>query len=188
MARHILAAVLMITATLAQASDWQLAGPVKSKRVDGLLFFDAASVDHSSPTKVRVWAKALSTKAMDRYWNKHQKDITTQAADKIVHYYAPSYMRLERVMNQYKDPKAYTADAGLLTGYELIANTNAVPPAVMFLFEIDCSGKRYRALSLTTFTPSGDLDNTTTTPNTPYNFIAPDTNAEGLMHMLCPTR
>jgi len=53
------------------AADWQYTGNSVTDKEATALFFDAASVERPSKGSVRVWVKAISQKALNRYYEKH---------------------------------------------------------------------------------------------------------------------
>ena len=53
------------------AADWQYTGNSAIGKEATAMFFDADSVEHPNKGTVRVWVKAISQKALNRYYEKH---------------------------------------------------------------------------------------------------------------------
>ncbi len=186
--RVVLVLGVTLSASVALASDWQYAGYAKTPISEAHLFFDTQSVSRPSQGVTRVWVKSIKTRILDRYAKTHEKLVTEKAARKVAVYYRPQFLELPVAQAMYSAPNALAKAAVEITLYEVLANEPDIVSETALYFEIDCIGKRYRLLAATLYKDDGTVGKSTTTSNSTFQFIAPDTNAERFSLLVCPSK
>jgi hypothetical protein len=138
--------------TVAKASDvdWKLYG---SSTVDGdtdYCFYDLRGAVETPDRHVRVWAKCLHGKAMDAI--DKEKDfggaILKNTARKIIDKYIPPIALVEDLSVE---------DAMHFSMFEETANVSGIKPAIRVFYELDCSKKMLRELSIEVFKVDGRI-------------------------------
>jgi hypothetical protein len=165
-------AVAVVQIGFAQTGvDWKLYGGAS---VDGasLCFYDANGVVREPGNQIRVWAKCLPAEALGNV--RLTDEITNDAAQKIVDGYVPPIV----VVGEMKFDKIPEIVSG-----EEIANLDSVRPQSRFFYEIDCSERMIRALSVYIET-KGKVGSSDKTAD--WEHVAPETNGARLLKILCP--
>jgi hypothetical protein len=136
----LVALILVPVAAIAQAFDWKLYGGATMPDGETWCFYDAASVISSS-RHLRVWTKCLLQKEIFKVNVDHDfgGEIPKIVARKIVDRYIPPIAIVEVIdLNK----------TMLVIGAEQIANIGNINPNSRILYEIDCSEKMIRELSV----------------------------------------
>jgi hypothetical protein len=161
-----LAFLLPFKAT-AQSVDWKLYAGSRIQEGDISCFYDAVGVTRTSG-RVRVWTKCLLEKELGNVYN--DPIITDAAARKIADYYVPPLAR-----------GVQGIDLDTMIGYvvaEQIANVGKIEPSSRIFYEIDCSEKMFRELSIT-------ISHGHTDRPSDWKHIGPETNVTVLHNLVC---
>jgi malate synthase len=176
----VLFAVMGAPAGSAQTSsvDWKLFGAVTVNEDREFCFYEAKGVVHSTVSHIRVWAKCLPQKDIDAVDIEKDFDgkILKNTAQKVARYYAPPIAAVEAV----------DADAAMfITEYEEIADLANIPPRASIYYELNCSDRMLRELSIHV-----QADGKTGSRDKPsdWKYVPPEGNAANLLKILCPTR
>jgi hypothetical protein len=174
----LIAASLLVTgpAHSATSVDWKLYGGAKIGATSDYCFYDAEGVVKQPDTHLRVWTKCLSENEMDSVDIEKEPDnkITKNAARKIIGGYVPPIIAIEKMdFNKIADVAAA----------EEIANASGIQPHSRILYELNCSEKMLRELSITIYGKIGPSDR----PKD-WKYVGPETNAATLLTILCPRR
>jgi hypothetical protein len=104
-------------------------------------FYDAKGVVKQPDAHLRVWTKCLSQQDLDNFDPKTDlgKKVVDTAARKVIDAYLPPIVA---VMHFEFD------QAVAIIGYEVTANLIFIEPTARILYEIDCSQKMLRELSM----------------------------------------
>jgi hypothetical protein len=149
---------LLAVLTLASASgayaqsgeaDWQMygrsglasTGIVDQTHGDNLLFFDAAGIVHRRDGHIEVWTKALPRKELEAQPANEQmtKKFIDFTKQKIANGYVPP---LFSVTELDANGRLY------VLAQEAAANMAGIVPTLQILYELDCTNRVLRALSL----------------------------------------
>jgi hypothetical protein len=167
-------------AETAAGVDWKLYGSV-SDGGERLCFYDAAGVTRNPEggTRVlmRVWVKCLPQAALEAIDIEKDFDgkIAKNAARKVAEHYVPPLAEVETV----------DFDQMLETVWrEEAANIAGIQPAARIFYELDCSDRRLRELSME-FQAKGKFGYRNT-PRREWTPIPPETNGARLLKILCP--
>jgi hypothetical protein len=168
--RFTLALALLMSvpvAATAQPVDWKLYGGA-TVPVESSCFYDAAGVTRTSG-HVRVWTKCLPQNETEKV---DSEEIVKAAGRKIAEGYVPPLAEVVHI------------DFDGVTAWivaEQIANMSNIEPNARIFYEIGCSEKMVRQLSLMTVS-NGRLNY----DDRPREFhIAPETNVARLTSLLC---
>jgi hypothetical protein len=155
--------------------DWKVYG---SASVSGpeICFYDAKSVARRADKLLRVWTKCLSQQDLDKVNVKNDYDgkIVENAARKMVNGYVPPIALVEDDVDFDK--------ATMITGYEESANIADIEPHARIFYELDCSERMSRELSINLFVDGkrGGIQR----PGD-WKYIPPEGNAARLLKLLC---
>jgi hypothetical protein len=138
----VLAVLAGTSACLAQVLnvDWKLFGTAPGP-TETMCFYDAKSLAKEPDSKVRVWAKCISKKAMDDIDTESPlgKSIIHAAAERVAHYYVPPIALVQNVSQE---------DSVGIASYEASADLAGIQPEATVLYEIDCERGMARNLSV----------------------------------------
>src|SRR5216117_3699580 len=76
----LLALIESLSASIANASDWQYAGYDKKGTVESHNFFDAEGISRPTKDIARVWVKSILARNLDRYEKTHRKAVVEKTA------------------------------------------------------------------------------------------------------------
>jgi hypothetical protein len=127
-------------------TDWRLYGGADLGKDGGeqKLFFDAAGIIRRGDGHIEVWTKALPQKALDRAdkpGSATQKKIVDSAVHKMMTGYVPPSLI---VLGLEKDQNALTN----VMAEEAAANVGSIGPSTQILYELDCTNRLMRELSI----------------------------------------
>lgn len=167
-----------LPAAFAEVSvDWKYYGgfPIEGDSLS-LCFYDANGVVQDPEHRVKVWIKCLPESALNRI--DIQKDfggqIAKNAAQKIADYYVPPIAMVEEI--------DFDHMIGI-AAYEEIANIGHLQPQARIFYELNCSERMLRELSINVQakSESGSSD----VPRD-WKYVPPEGNAARLLKILCP--
>ena len=155
--------------------DWKFYGGAS---VDGasLCFYDANGVVQEPGNQIRVWTKCLPQEALDHV------DLEKDFAGKLLENAA------QKMLRGYVAPIVAVGEMKFdqmpaVVGYEEIADVDYVKPQSRIFYEIGCSERMIRELSIHIEARGkvGSFD----TPRD-WQHVAPETNRATLLKILCP--
>jgi hypothetical protein len=163
---------------LAQALDvdWKCYGFATFSNVSQICFYDAKGVVKQPDAHLRVWTKCLSQLDMDNFDPKTElgKKVIDTAARKVIDAYIPPIA----AVTDFEYDQVVT-----IIGYEVTANQIFIEPTARILYEIDCSQKMLRELSMDVVS---DGKEASIRKPREWTYSAPETNSARLLKMLCP--
>lgn len=166
-------------ASIAYAADvdWKMYGGAAVAGAE-ICFYDAMGVVRTPDGYLRIWTKCLSQQDMENIDIKHDfgGTILENTARKVARYYVPPIAAAEDIdVNQ----------AMAITQYEETANISSIKPHTRIFYELNCSQKMLRELSM-----SIDVNGQRGSLNSPgdWKFIPPEGNGASLLKILCPAR
>ena len=167
---------------LAQAPsvDWKVYGGVKlDGNADGTCFYDAKSVGMQSGGLIQVWTKCLLDKEIDDFDETTDigKKAVANAAHKMVHIYVPPYAAIADNVDYNKTME--------ITLAEEIADLSYIQPRASIFYELNCSDRMLRELSISVQT--SDKKSSSDTPGN-WRDVSPEGNAANLLKILCPSQ
>ena len=159
-------------------TDWRMYGATDLGNMGGSqrLFFDAAGVIRGTNGQVEVWTKTLSQEALDRSQSDKsstQTKIMGQAIYKKLHGYQAPLSTVQKLDDD-------TIMQILVD--EASADLAGIAPTARILYELDCSNRRMRELSVHLFS-NGKLQNQETPSE--WKHVPPETPAATLFKLLC---
>jgi hypothetical protein len=154
--------------------DWKFYGGA-SLDGDSECFYDAKGVVQGPDGHIRVWTKCLLQKDMDSI------DIKKDFNGKILENTA------QKIANQYVPPIATvkTIDVNqniVITQYEETANIGNIQPHTNIFYELNCSERMLRELSIQ-YVRGSSLDKPSH-----WKYVPPEGNGASLLKILCPLR
>jgi hypothetical protein len=156
--------------------DWKWYGGVP---VDGKMtycFYDAKSIVHQPDTHIRAWVKCLLQKDLDRIdiQKEYSGAILEETARKVANYYIPPIALVEKDVDVNK--------AMTVTQYEETADIASIQPVSSILYELNCSDRMERELTLTIKNKGK-----TTYHDKPldWKYSPPEGNMATLLRILC---
>jgi len=153
--------------------DWKMYGSADGP---SHCFFDAKGVVKTDDRHMRVWTKCLLEKNLNGVDIEKDFDgrILENAVQKLAGLYVPPIALVQETI----DPKQRMA----ITAYEEIANIAPIEPQARIFYELDCSDKMIRELtvSLRVDGKSGSTDKPSD-----WKHVAPETNGNRLLKILC---
>jgi hypothetical protein len=160
---------------LASDVDWKMYGFASLEGAE-ICFYEANSVAHPADGHVRVWTKCLSQKEMDDIDIKHDfgGQILENAAQKVAQYYLPPFTEVEKID---------VDQAITITQYEETANIAYIQPHAKIYYDLDCSQKMLRELSVD-ISAKGKRGGTD--KPSAWRYIPPEGNGANLLKILCP--
>ena len=157
--------------------DWKLYGFAVVNGESHFCFYDAKGISQRPDKHLRVWTKCLAQtdEAID-IAKDFDGQIVKNAAQKIAHYYVPPIARVQNVDAE---------QSVVITGYEETANIGNIQPRAQIFYELDCSERMLRELSI-----SVNANGKVGSVNKPgeWKYVAPEGNATSLLKILCPIR
>jgi hypothetical protein len=175
----IIGGIMTIASTIpfaANASDvdWKVYG-FASVSGPEVCFYEALSVARVLGGLARVWTKCLSQQEMDVIDIKADfgRKLLHDTAQKVNRYYVPPIATVE----------AINADQTvMITLYEEMANISAVKPHATIFYELNCSEKMMRELSITI-----DVNGQYGSSRKPgdWKYVPPEGNGAALLKILC---
>jgi hypothetical protein len=141
----ILVLLLFASAAYAQSgdADWQMYGKSSlDKAHDGeILFFDAAGILRRRDGHIEVWTKALPvTELRGQPANEQMtKTFIDFSKRKVANGYVPPLTAIDGLDAQ---------ESSFVMMYEAAANLADIKPTVQILFELDCTNRVMRSLSV----------------------------------------
>jgi hypothetical protein len=160
----------------ASDTDWKLYGASTMNHGPDLCFFDLKGAVQGSDKHIRVWTKCLHQKDTDGI--DIEKDyggkILDNAARKMVDMYIPPIALVENIDSD---------QAVNFTKLEEIADTADIQPAARIFYELDCSQKLLRELSIEIVDASGRIGSKHSASE--WKYVAPETNGARLQKLLC---
>ena len=150
--------------------DWKLYGGDTTGGVS-LCFYDAHSVVRGPEDHIRVWVKCLSQKDMEAI------DLSESSVEKSAKRLAGGYVPPIVVAGKMDSDQTVA-----ITSYEEVANTGRAKPLASIFYELSCSERRLRELSIHVHAKgkSGSSDK----PRD-WKYILPEGNAANLLKILC---
>ncbi len=176
----ILGSVVALASTVALAAqaadvDWKMYGGMSAPEAE-ICFYDAMGIGRTPDALLRVWTKCLPQSDMDAIDIKTDfgGKILENTARKMLRPYIPPYARVE----------SFDFERGAtITQYEETANISGIKPHSTIFYELNCSQKMLRELSV-----SIDLNGRQGFLNKPseWKFVPPESNGTALLKILCP--
>jgi hypothetical protein len=138
-------------------------------------FYEALSVTRAPGGLERVWTKCLAQKdieAVDASSDVGRK-ITDNAARKVLRRYVPPISTAENIDFD---------QAQIITFYEEAANLSGIKPHSTIFYELNCSQRMIRELSMTI-----EVNGQYGSRNRPsdWKFVPPEGNGAALLKILC---
>ena len=180
---------IFLTVAGAYGADWKYHGASElSKGEHVIAFYDNESVERLPGGNVRVWVKAITEaewkRMSKRIVNKEEKQTMDKVAEKIVSGYVPPYVLAKP--EEMQALEANNIDNIDIIVWEEIADSPNTKPRMKMLCEINCKEKKERMLSISVFDTDGEIHSDNSTGA--WIHIAPESNTETLMKILCKTK
>ena len=188
MTRLMLAAVLLIAISGARAADWKYYG--NTAKVAVAHFYDADSVERPSATTVRVWTKSISQQTLYDFYTRHSadKEHIDRVAEKMAAGYVPGFYLLPQISSHFPIHGLTLKEVIMeVTMEEIFANTPDLSTSSKVYFAIDCKRKSMGILSAILYQTGGGIAESRDTEAPEYHRVPPDTPAEWLLLLVCPT-
>ena len=181
MARIIAALVFAVAvASMAKAAnvDWKMYGTATGEDQETICFYDANGVVRISDERIRVWTKCLLKADLDGAASQGElgAKIVENAARKVLEGYIPPIAVVE-------DTNFDQATA--IIEYEETANIGNLKTNAQFLYELDCSDRKIRRLSIHVRIRGKDVFDE---KQSDWEYTPPETNGARILTMLCPKR
>jgi hypothetical protein len=185
---RIIAVCLALTlASLARAADvdWKMYGSASLALLDGgvlssdrgvFCFYDANGITPTADRHLRVWTKCLLLKDL------HSVDMKDELGGKIVKNTA------RKVLDKYVPPFAVVENVDFnqalaVIQYEETANLGGIQPRTQIFYELNCSERMTRTLSISVQV-DGSRDSFDNKPSN-WEYVPPETNGARLLKILC---
>jgi len=157
--------------------DWNYYGEGSADPKDGVhLFFSKQSIEKLDNGHFTVWTKGLSdidtTKAFDN--TQYKKELTDEAAFRL----ANSNPLILSVRKLDKDQRLSVIMMETVANYQ----TN-IRPRGHVLYELDCTAKKMRYLSLDIIDKNGKIGHTSKADD--WDYAIPETNSIYLLNLVC---
>ena len=174
--------VLAVSVQVSEAQplgvDWKFYGGASVGADHEYCFYEAKGVAQDRDGHIRVWTKCLPQKDIEAVDMGKDFDgkILENTAEKVAHYYVPPIARVETIdVNQ----------SMVITGYEETANIAAIQPRARIFYELNCSVRMLRELSI-----SIQAEGKVGSVNKPseWKHISPEGNGAALLKILCPSQ
>ena len=170
--------VLAATVGLAQPInvDWKLYGTTTfGGHGDHACFFDAKGIVKKSTGTIRVWTKCLLVKDLDNIniEDDFNGKIVENVARKVLAHYEPPIAVVQTIDMDHKLT---------VIQYEESANISDIFPSGRILYELKCSEKMLRELSM-----NFHIDGKTGSKDKPgeWTYTPPESNGDTLLQILC---
>lgn len=147
-------------------ADWKLYAFSATKPQTAMFYLSSEIV--RTPGHVQVWMKALDIKKLNGF-NDAKSPALEKTKTLLRNDYAPP---LGTVTTLTKDRVI------MITAYEQLADLGTITPSLKILYEIDCSQRLTRVLSVSTPTVSSDV-------SLGWEHIPPETTLETLSKLTC---
>jgi hypothetical protein len=171
---------VVAVASMANAAnvDWKMYGTATAEDQETVCFYDASSVVRSSDERIRVWTKCLLQTDLDSAASQGELGarIVENAARKLLNGYVPPIAIVEDINFD---------QATVIMGYEETANIGDLRTNAQFLYELDCSDRKIRRLSIHVRIQGKDVFDE---KQSDWQYTPPETNGARLLTMLCPRR
>ena len=137
--------MLVAAPTMAQIADWKYYGDVVllsvEREISTICFYNANGIQHPQVGGVRVWTKCLNKQDVETF--DLQTDIGEKVAQSIARKIASGYVPPIATVTEVNHDMVleFIAD-------ETVANLTYVQPVSRIFYEIKCSEKMYRELSI----------------------------------------
>ena len=182
--RALLLPLLGLSLTLS-ASDWRFAGTSNEKGTVKVMFFDKSSVVRTD-LGVRFWVESIPKRSLDRpaIPKASLQAAMERAAGFVARGYVPGLLKLEGVRSQFNSDEDFKLEVAGIVAYEEIAKEPLTRVSEKICVEINCKARMIHFVQWIRFNRKGDavLD---PLRSTQWQYIAPDSNAERWMEMLC---
>ena len=178
----ILICVLFVS-THAQGANWKYFGAslIKNGNETDLCFYDSNSIKYSHSGIVRVWTKTLNKSKIKDILDASPKSKNSLLVQKIgkaiISGYIPPIISIVH---------KHGLDLMTVIGCEVVADKAEIQPSAQILWELSCRNKTIRCLSISMFDNNGRIIGASR--NGPWDYIAPETNADALQKILCQNR
>ena len=172
------ACMVHCTVSIAEESstDWKLYAFSKIPSGTVVLFYSDGDIRRSSGGQfVKVWIKALNEKELEHARDTMSKPMMERAADKIGHYYLPPVATVE---------SATVDQIYNMVLFEQLADEAALQPRLRILYDLDCTGRVSRTLSLY-IDKNGNGQISSSDKTSEWAHVAPETPLATLMSILC---
>ena len=175
----ILVATLIVNisdSAIAAESEWKMYSTATVMDEQSMCFYDVKSILTNANNNMKVWTKCISEKELDyKKLPLHQKlQIITEFGRRLSSGEKPPVARIEKLdegaLNKVKE-------------FEATANSGYVNSNMEGLMEINCRERMQRILRAT-ISYNGSIN--TSDKSQDWRDIAPDSNASGLMILVCP--
>jgi hypothetical protein len=155
--------------------DWKYFGGSTASGPEIIWFYDSVGVVREANAHIDVWTKGLLQPELKRIQKSkiEDKQFIDRVASKIVSGYVLPYASVTQVDRSEK--------ITLMT-LEDIADSAAISPKMRVLFELDCSGRLFRRLSISM--PREAKPVSLDTPGD-WEHVPPETNIAALFKILC---
>jgi hypothetical protein len=174
----LLFAAMGVSAALAQGLDvdWKLYGgaPVGG---NSLCFYDSKGLTRQSDGHIRVWTKCLLKTDLDAVNIEKDFDgrIVNATAERVARYYMPPISKIQNVDAN---------EAMAITSYEEIADIAALQPQSRIFYELNCSDRMLRELSID-LRINGQIGSRDKPSD--WKYVPPEGNGAALLKILCPS-
>jgi len=181
--RNILFLALLITFFLigskVQAADWKFYGSSDLSRSESVIaYYDAESIERLSDGHVRMWTKTISLSEVERIMK--LEEVSDKAERKIKAGYGPPY-----ILSNPKPEPSFDSTMKIIV-WEEAANYDAIKSIKKVFYELNCTKKKIRNLSMTSYKSDGRPE--TRTKINEWISISPNANTETLHNILCRQR
>jgi hypothetical protein len=181
--RNILLIVLLnaifLTGAKAQGTDWKFYGSSDlSKSENVIAFYDAESIERLSDGNVKAWTKTISLSEVERITK--VEEVSNKAERKIKARYVPPYILSN------PEPRPSSEDTMKIIVWEEAANYDVIKAKSKALYELDCTGNKFRNISMTSPKKGGEHKAEPTIDE--WTSIRSKSNAETLHNILCKQR
>lgn len=159
--------------------DWKYLGSTGNENDLTHFFFLPSEAQKLADNHLQVWTKQIGDKKLESAYSsisKH-KDLVEQAATKVAAYYIPPVAVNENLT---------TDRITDIIAFEVIADSQLVRPDITILYELDCSGRQYRELSIARIKKNDEVD--TWEGPAAWKHAAPDTVIDELFLLECSAK
>jgi hypothetical protein len=174
--------VVVFISGICCAGDWKWGGYSKVNGSEMILFYDSASI-MKTPAGTRFWTKSVKLTAIEAFIKKREDYLVDALAKKFVARYRVPYLEIDSIRP--KEESEFRESLGLAIQWEIAANEGDLPVASRFLWEIDCSQKRIRALDGTLYDKKGNPKSSSRSMSGDWSFCAPDTQGAWWSELMC---
>ena len=158
--------------------DWKFYGGAETGDGQTECFFDAAGIAKEPDGVMRIWTKCLLQKDVESVDIKkdYNGQIVTNATRKFLETYIPPLAKVESL----------DSDVAMnIIAAEQTADIAAIEPVSRILYQVNCSGKMMRELSI--YVKSGGKVGFVEKPSN-WKYVSPESNGGRLLGILCSPR